>query len=86
MLNMALELALMNRVYEDIASKFFEHFVSITSAINTFSGTGLWDAADGFYYDRILVNQGGDVPLKVRSIVGLMPLIAVTVTPEETFT
>ena len=84
MLNIALELALKNPVYEDIASKFFEHFVSITGAINTFSGTGLWDACDGFYYDRISVNQGADVPLKVRSIVGLMPLIAVTVVPEET--
>jgi hypothetical protein len=86
MLNIALELAMSNPVYEDIASKFFEHFVSITGAINTFSGTGLWDACDGFYYDRISVNQGADVPLKVRSIVGLMPLIAVTVLPEETFT
>jgi hypothetical protein len=84
MLNMALELALVNNVYEDIASKFFEHFVSITRAINTFCGTGLWDATDGFYYDRISVNQGEDVPLKVRSIVGLMPLLAVTVIPEET--
>jgi hypothetical protein len=86
MLNIALELALCNSVYEDIASKFFEHFVSITGAINTFSGTGLWDACDGFYYDRISVSQGADVPLKVRSIVGLMPLIAVTVVSEETFT
>jgi len=85
MLNIALELAMKNDVYEDIASKFFEHFVAITGAINTFSGTGLWDATDGFYYDRISVNQGADVPLKVRSIVGLMPLIAVTVIPEETF-
>jgi hypothetical protein len=85
MLNMALELAMANNVYEDIASKFFEHFVSITSAINTFCGTGLWDATDGFYYDRIAVKQGSDVSLKVRSIVGLMPLLAVTVIPEDTF-
>jgi hypothetical protein len=85
MLNMALELALENNVYEDIASKFFEHFVAITRAINTFGGTGLWDATDGFYYDRIAVQQGPDVPLKVRSIVGLMPLLAVTVLPDETF-
>jgi hypothetical protein len=85
MLNIALELAMTNRVYEDIASKFFEHFVSITRAINTFSGTGLWDAHDGFYYDRISVRQGEDVPLKVRSIVGLMPLLAVTVFEDEVF-
>ena len=69
-----------DNVYEDIASKFFEHFVSITRAINTFGRHGLWDAQDGFYYDRIsLSTRGEDVPLKVRSIVGLMPLIAVTV-------
>ena len=83
MLNIAIELAQNDIVYEDIASKFFEHFVSITRAINTFSGTGLWDATDGFYYDRISVNQGEDVPLKVRSIVGLMPLLAVTVLKQE---
>jgi hypothetical protein len=83
MLNIAIELAMTNNVYEDIASKFFEHFVAITRAINTFSGTGLWDAHDGFYYDRISVHQGRDVPLKVRSIVGLMPLLAVTVFEEN---
>jgi hypothetical protein len=86
MLSMALELAQHNAVYEDIASKFFEHFVTITRAINSLCGEqegGLWDANDGFYYDRISVAQGEDVPLKVRSIVGLMPLIAVTVAPSE---
>jgi hypothetical protein len=85
MLDIAMELALADPVYEDIASKFFEHFVSITGAINTFCQTGLWDATDGFYYDRISVNQGEDVPLKVRSIVGLLPLIAVAVVPTATF-
>jgi hypothetical protein len=84
MLSMALELAEYDAVYEDIASKFFEHFVTITRAINSACGEqegGLWDAKDGFYYDRISVAHGQDVPLKVRSIVGLMPLIAVTVAP-----
>ena len=71
MLNLALELAQTNPVYEDIASKFFEHFVSITNAINTLCGTGLWDEEDGFYYDRISLHDGGSVALKVRSIVGL---------------
>jgi hypothetical protein len=83
MLAMAMELAQNDAVYEDIASKFFEHFVSITNAINTFCGGGLWDEHDGFYYDRISVSQGDDVPLKIRSIVGLMPLIAVAVAPGE---
>ncbi len=53
MLSMALELARHNPVYEDIASKFFEHFVHITDAINTLGGTGLWDEQDGFYYDQV---------------------------------
>ena len=86
MLSMALELAQHDAVYEDIASKFFEHFVTITRAINSTCGEGkggLWDPEDGFYYDRISVAHGQDVPLKVRSIVGLMPLIAVTVAPSS---
>jgi hypothetical protein len=81
MLAMAMELALSDPVYEDIASKFFEHFVSITNAINTLGGCGLWDHEDGFYYDQISLQNGGHVPLKIRSIVGLLPLIAVSVTP-----
>jgi hypothetical protein len=81
MLGMALELATNDPVYEDIASKFFEHFVSITHAINTFGGCGLWDEEDGFYYDQISLSSGGNVPVKIRSIVGLMPMIAVAVTP-----
>jgi hypothetical protein len=86
MLSMALELARHDAVYEDIASKFFEHFVTITRAINRSCGEGeggLWDEQDGFYYDRISVKNGQDVPLKVRSIVGLMPLIAVTIAPSD---
>jgi hypothetical protein len=84
MLNIATELALDNPVYEDIASKFFEHFVSITNAINTLCGTGLWDEADGFYYDRIAKQNGESVPLKIRSIVGLLPMIVVSVAPGGT--
>ncbi len=78
MLSMALELALDNPVYEDIASKFFEHFVAITDAINTLGGTGLWDETDGFYYDQLWMGDHAK-PLKLRSMVGLMPLIAVSV-------
>ena len=70
-------------VYEDIASKFFEHFVTITNAINTFGGCGLWDKEDGFYYDQISLLKGSPVPLKIRSIVGLLPMIAVAVAPGE---
>jgi hypothetical protein len=84
MLNIALELAQTNPVYEDIASKFFEHFVSITDAINTLCGKGLWDEEDGFYYDRIAMRNGDSVPLKIRSIVGLLPMIAVSVAPSHT--
>jgi len=84
MLGMAMELAQTNSVYEDIASKFFEHFVSITNAINNFGGNGLWDAEDGFYYDRVAQTSGNQIPLKIRSIVGLMPMIAVAVAPGET--
>jgi hypothetical protein len=83
MLNIAGELAQMDPVYEDIASKFFEHFVSITNAINTHAGTGLWDEEDGFYYDRILMSNEGSLPLKIRSIVGLLPMIAVSVATSD---
>ncbi len=78
MLSIALELALEDAVYEDMASKFFEHFVRIIDAINTLDGKGLWDEEDGLYYDHL---RAGDelIPLKVRSLVGLMPLIAVEV-------
>jgi hypothetical protein len=82
MLSMALELALDNPAYEDIASKFFEHFVAITDAINTLGGTGLWDESEGFYYDQLNMGAGGGgqvIPLKVRSMVGLIPLLAVSV-------
>ena len=83
MLSMAIELALKNPAYEDIASKFFEHYVSIVEAMNTVNGTGLWDEQDGFYYDQVL--QGGkSTALKVRSLVGLLPLIAAEVVDAET--
>jgi hypothetical protein len=83
MLNIATELALTDPVYEDIASKFFEHFVSINQAINTCGGVGLWDEEDGFYYDRITRRDGGSMQLKIRSIVGLLPMTAVSVAASE---
>ena len=78
MLAMALELAAEDPVYEDLASKFFEHFIAIADAMNTLGGTGLWDDQDGFYYDQLHLD-GSKLPLRVRSMVGLLPLIAVEV-------
>ncbi|MBM3726653.1 MAG: glucosidase [Acidobacteria bacterium] len=76
MLKIALELAIENPVYEDIASKFFEHFLYIASAMNRGGGDGLWDEEDGFYYDRLRLPHGNSVSMKVRSMVGLIPLFA----------
>src|SRR5439155_1209140 len=76
MLSMALELAQTNPVYEDMASKFFEHFIGISDAMNSLGGSGLWDEEDGFYYDQLKV-EGQMIPLRTRSLVGLLPLIAV---------
>jgi hypothetical protein len=78
MLAIALELAQDDPAYEDVASKFFEHFVAIADAINTLDGYGLWDELDGFYYDHLHVN-GSSRPMRVRSMVGLIPLFAVYV-------
>ncbi|MBM3812210.1 MAG: glucosidase [Acidimicrobiia bacterium] len=83
MLRIALELALHNPVYEDVASKFFEHFLYIASAMNQLGGTGLWEEADGFFYDRLRLPDGRNLPMKLRSMVGLIPLFAVdTLEPE----
>jgi len=76
MLAMALELAEHDPAYEDIASKFFEHFVAIADAMNQLGGRGLWHAEDGFYYDQLLVD-GKSFPLRLRSLVGIIPLFAV---------
>jgi hypothetical protein len=81
MLSMAIELAQEDSVYEDVASKFFEHFVAITDAMNTLGDSGLWDEEDGFYYDQLHANSQ-HLPLRVRSMVGLLPLIAVEVLEE----
>ncbi len=83
MLAIALELAHDDPVYEDMASKFFEHFISIADAMNNLGGTGLWHEEDGFYYDQI-VQDGRSTPLRIRSLVGLIPLIAVEAIHAET--
>ncbi|MBD5605219.1 MAG: glucosidase [Candidatus Eremiobacteraeota bacterium] len=78
MMAIALELAQHNPSYEDIASKFFEHFLYIAYAINDDDGAqGLWDERDGFYYDRLELPDGRHFPMRVRSIVGLLPMLAV---------
>ena len=82
MLAMSLELALENPAYEDIASKFFEHFVAIADAMNNFRGTGLWDEEDGFYYDGVDI-CGQSQPVRARSMVGLVTLFAVEVLEDD---
>ncbi|MEM9481866.1 MAG: glucosidase [Verrucomicrobiota bacterium] len=84
MLSIALELAPEKPAYEDIASKFFEHFVHITEAMNTLGGSGLWDSQDEFYYDQLIVDHEEPIPLRIRSLVGLLPLCAVTVLKQKT--
>jgi hypothetical protein len=80
MLDIALELARFDPVYENVASKFIHHFVLITRAMNNLGGEGLglWHENDGFYYDVLRGSDGQFLPLEVRSIVGLIPLFAVT--------
>ncbi|HET7006295.1 MAG TPA: glucosidase [Candidatus Binatia bacterium] len=79
MLAIALELAKDNPAYEDVASKFFEHFVYICEAMNNLGGENieLWDRQDGFFYDVLSLPNGQRKPLRVRSMVGLIPLFAV---------
>ena len=79
MLTIAIELAQTRPAYEDIASKFFEHFIGIIDAINTTGGSGLWDEEAGFFFDQLTSKGGEPKPLKVRSIVGLVPLYAIGV-------
>jgi hypothetical protein len=85
LMRIALELAEHNHVYEDIASKFFEHFLSIAEAMSCMvgQGVGLWDDADKFFYDVLHLPDNEQVPMRIRSMVGLIPLFAVeTLEPE----
>jgi len=81
MLDLALELAAFDPVYQDLAVKFIEHFLWIASAINRMGGEvdGLWDEEDGFYYDLLRYPDGTSTRLKVRSLVGLLPLCATVI-------
>ncbi len=77
LMRIALTLARDNSVYEDIASKFFEHFLLIAEAMSNLGEGGLWDEAEGFYYDVLRLPDGSTEKLRVRSMVGLIPLFAV---------
>jgi hypothetical protein len=79
MLELAVELAAYDSVYEDMAIKFVEHFFYIAAAMNRTGEDGMWDEEDGFYYDLLRLPDGSGTRLKVRSVVGLLPLCATTV-------
>jgi hypothetical protein len=85
MLEIALELAMENSVYEDTATKFFEHFLRVAHAMTEYGrqGGGLWDETDGFFYDAWHTSEDKIIPMKVRSLVGLLPLFAVAVLEPE---
>jgi hypothetical protein len=80
LLEIAVALAMHDRAYEDVATKFFEHFTYIATAMND---QGLWDEKDGFYYDVLRVPDGTSSPLKCRSMVGLIPITAAMVLEDE---
>ncbi|PKM38492.1 MAG: glucosidase [Gammaproteobacteria bacterium HGW-Gammaproteobacteria-10] len=85
LMRIALELALHNRTYEDIATKFFEHFLYVAQAMTHIGddGMGLWNDEDGFFYDVLRFPDGRLMPLKLRSMVGLIPLNAVEILEPE---
>ncbi len=76
MLQISLTLAESNPVYQDMGTKFITHFARIIEAINEFGGSGLWNEEDGFYYDMLVLPDGRDVPIKIRSIEGFIPMLA----------
>ena len=85
MMRISMELALYNPIYEDMAIKFFEHYLYIAEAMENIGGTqnGLWDEEDGFFYDLLQLNNGDSKSLKLRSIVGLIPLFAVEIVEHD---
>jgi hypothetical protein len=87
MMRIAIELALTKPAYEDLASTFFEHFLAIAEAMTDMggSGMGLWDAEDEFYYDVLSLPDGRKMPLRLRSIVGLIPIFAVEILEPDVF-
>ncbi|MDX6256917.1 MAG: hypothetical protein QOJ11_3251 [Frankiales bacterium] len=83
LLGIALTLAAQDKTYEDVATKFFEHFTYIAIAMNGMGDGGLWDETDGFYYDVLRCADGSALPMRVRSVVGLVPVAAVAVISDE---
>jgi hypothetical protein len=85
MLEIALDLAVADPAYEAMACKFFENFLWLAASTDHLGGSSdsMWDEDDGFYYDVLRVPGGGMIPLKVRSVIGLLPLCASTVIPAE---
>lgn len=85
MLEMALEIAQYNPAYEDVTTKFFEHFVYIAESLNRIgeNWTGSWDEEEGFFYDVLSLPGGRYIPLKIRSLVGLSTLFAALVIKKE---
>lgn len=81
MLRISLELAKADHAYDSMASKFFEHFMNIADAMNTVGDSGLWNEADGFYNDKLKMD-GESILIRIRSLVGLIPLIAVEILDE----
>ncbi len=79
MLEIAVEIAAEDQIYEDLAIKFVDHFLWIANAMNRVGEGGMWDEEDGFYYDVLRLPDGRATRLKVRSIVGLLPLCATTI-------
>lgn len=85
MMRIAMELALYNQVYEDMAIKFFEHYLYIAQAMETIGDKeGLWNDVDGFFYDVLQLKDGTSKNLKLRSIVGLIPMFAVEIVEHDT--
>jgi hypothetical protein len=78
MLEIGVELAAADPIYEDLSAKFGDHFLSIARAMNHVGADGMWDEEDGFYYDVLRLPDGNATRLKVRSMVGLLPLCATT--------
>ncbi len=83
LLGIALELAKKDVVYEDVATKFFEHFIYIGAAINRMGGKGLWNTEDGYYYDQLRMPDGRCIPIRAQTISGLVPIFAVAVGDRE---
>jgi mannosylglycerate hydrolase MGH1-like protein len=87
MLSIALVLAEKNPAYEDLASKFWEHFIYIANAMNGRSSpeTSLWDEADGFFYDHLISARHGRTPVRARTVVGFVPMFGASAVPADTF-